>query len=88
MTKEHLIEQFNNDTELHKYLPDKVNKSTITRSFLLSLLFNVKKEKYLNLYKLYKQEKANQSFFGGKIYEVNIDKDFANNIYEFNTTTK
>ena len=53
LTKNHIIEQFNGDAELCKYLPDKVNKSTITREFLLSLLFNVRKDKYLHLYTMY-----------------------------------
>ena len=70
-----------------KYLPDKVNKSTITREFLLSLLFNVRKDKYLHLYTMYKNQKANQNYFGGKIYEVGVTNEFANNINEYRTTT-
>lgn len=71
-----------------EYLPDKLNKSTVTREFLLALLFNVKKEKYLYLYNLYKTQKMNSTYFHGKIYEVNIKKDYANNLGKFITTSK
>jgi len=60
LTKTHIISQFNNDIELAQYLPDRINPSTVTRSFLLALLFNVRKEKYLNLYGLYKQKKRSK----------------------------
>ena len=61
LTKTHIISQFNNDIELAQYLPDRINPSKVTRSFPLALLFNVKKEKYLNLYGLYKQKKNKQA---------------------------
>ncbi len=88
MTKDNIIEQFIGDEQLLEYLPDKLNKSTITREFLLALLFNVKKEKYLYLYNLYKTQKINKTYFHGKNYEVNIKKDFVNNLGNFITTSK
>ena len=88
LTKDHIIKIFSGDLELCKYLPDKVNKFTITRCFLLSLLFNVHKEKYLSLYNLYKKEKASQSFFCGKVYEIDVTDDFEKNINEFTTIIK
>lgn len=80
LTKNHIIEQFTNDYELSKYLPDSVNRSTITRSFLLSLLYNIRKDKYLYLYNIYKRQKASKSYFNGKVYEINVTQDYANNI--------
>lgn len=88
LTKDNIIQQFVGDQQLLEYLPDKLNKSTVTREFLLALLFNVKKEKYLYLYNLYKTQKINRTYFHGKIYEVNIKKDFANNLVKFTTTSK
>lgn len=88
MTKNHIISQFIGDQQLLEYLPDKLNRSTITREFLLALLFNVRKEKYLYLYNLYKTQKINQTYFHGKVYEVNIQKDFANTLENFVTTSK
>ena len=88
MTKVHIIQQFIGDVELIKYLPGSVNSSTITRSFLLSLHFNIRLEKYQNLYKIYKQQKDNQSFFNGKVYEVNIMNNFAQSMNNFTSTTK
>lgn len=88
LTKNHIIEQFNNDYELSQYLPDSVNRSTITRSFLLSLLYNIRKDKYLYLYNIYKKQKANKSYFNGKVYEINITPDYAKNIQQYSPTSK
>ena len=87
-TKDHIIQQFTGDVELLQYLPDSINRTTITREFLLALLFNVRREKYYYLYNLYKEQKINQTLNHGKIYKINIKKDFAKNINEFITTTK
>ena len=65
LTKDYIISQFIGDEELLEYLPDKLNCSTVTRDFLLALLFNVKKEKYLQLYNLYKNQQINQTYFHG-----------------------
>lgn len=88
LTKDHIINQFTGDIELQKYLPNSLNKATVTRSFLLALLFNIKKEKYLYLYNIYKTQKANHSYGSGKVYEIKVTNDYAQNIHQFNTTTK
>ena len=71
-----------------EYLPVSVNRTTITREFLLALLFNIKRDKYYYLYNIYKKEAANRSFSGGKVYEVKIKNEFANNIGNFINTIK
>ena len=88
ITKDHIIEQFTGDIELQQYLPDTLNKATVTRSFLLALLFNIKKEKYLYLYNIYKTHLANRAYGNGKVYKIKITNDYAKNIYQFINTTK
>ena len=86
LTKTHIISQFNNDIELAQYLPDRINPSKVTRSFPLALLFNVKKEKYLNLYGLYKQKKET-STTGGKHYNVSITQSLLLFIENYSPST-
>lgn len=88
LTKSHLVSQFNGDLELAKYLPDQINPTTVTRSFLLALLFNVRRDKYLSLYNSYKEKKKEYSTTNGKIYHISIDKTFLANIKNFSSTNK
>lgn len=88
LTKSNIIEQFTNDDDLKNYIPDGCNPSTVTRSFLLSLLFNVKREKYLFLYNTYKHKKIEQSTTSGKIYEINANSSFASELNKYISTTK
>lgn len=88
LTKKHIINQFNNDEELAKYLPNQINKSTVTRSFLLALLFNVRRDKYLLLYKNYKEKKKQISTTSGKLYEVSISLSFAEKIQNYSSNDK
>ena len=39
-----------------EYLPNSVNKATVTREFLLPFLFNVKPDKYYYLYNTHKKQ--------------------------------
>ena len=73
LTKENIIDQFTGDNELIKYVPDNCNRSTVTRSFLLSVLFNVNRNKYLALYDKYKRAKIEKSTAKGKIFEIDIN---------------
>ena len=88
LTKSHIIEQFNNDNDLKDYIPDECNPSTVTREFLLSLLFNIKREKYLALYNTYKRKKIEQSTTAGKIYEIDANSSFASQLNRYITTSK
>ena len=82
LTKSDITKQFIGDNELQEYIPDNCNPSTVTRSFLLSLLFNVKRNKYLNLYDKYKKIKVEQSTTG-KMYEINANSEFANELNNY-----
>ena len=80
LTKSDIAKQFIGDNELQEYIPDNCNPSTVTRSFLLSLLFNVKRNKYLNLYDKYKKIKVEQSTTGN---EINANSEFANELNNY-----
>ena len=88
LTKKPIISLFDNDAELAKYLPDKINPSTVTRSFLLALLFNVKKDKYLSLYGSYKKKQKESSTTGSKSYNVSITQSFLPYIENYVPSTK
>ena len=88
LTKSHIIEQFNNDNDLKDYIPDECNPTTVTREFLLSLLFNIKREKYLALYNAYKRKKIEQSTTSGKIYEIDANSSFASQLNRYITASK
>lgn len=88
LTKSDIIAQFTGDDELQKYVPTPCNPSTVTRSFLLSLLFNVKRNKYLELYNKYKQKKIENSTSSGKIYEVIVGSSFAAELNNYIPTSK
>ena len=88
LTKSNIIEQFNDDYDLKYYIPDNCNPATVTREFLLSLLFNIKREKYLLLYNKYKRKKIEQSMTTGKIYEIDAQSSFAEQLNKFISTSK
>ena len=87
LTKQNLITQFNNDEELSKYIPDNCNSSTVKRDFMLSLLFNVRRNKYLALYEKCKSAKLEQST-SGKIYHIDINDEFAKRLNNYTTIDK
>ena len=75
MTKQHIFQQFVGDDELQKYLPNNLKLTSITRELLLSILFYVKRDKYLNLYGIYKTKKIERAINGIKVYNVKIKDD-------------
>lgn len=86
LTKKNIIQKFTGDDELGKYIPNNCNPNTVTRSFLLSLLFNISRNKYLDLYNSYKKKKIEQSTNSGKIYEIDVNSSFANELNNYITT--
>ena len=83
MTKQVLFQNFIGDDELLSYLPDNPKLQTIPREFLLSILANVKREKYARLYAQYKQIKVQRSTVGNKVYRAQITNDFKNGLKNF-----
>ena len=88
LTKSHIIEQFNKDNDLKDYILDECNASTVTWEFLLSLLFNIKREKYLALYNTYKRKKIEQSTTTGKIYEIDGISSFSSQLNRYIITSE
>lgn len=88
MTKSNIIKQFTDDYDLKHYIPDGFNPSTVTRKFLLSLLFNVKRDKYLALYNTYKRKKIELSTTSGKIYEIDANSSFTSELNKHITVSK
>jgi len=54
---------------------------------MLSLLFNVRRNKYLDLYEKYKNAKLEQST-SGKIYHIDINDEFAKRLNNYTTIDK
>lgn len=83
LTKGHIFSQFTNDEILLKYIPTGVKLSSLTRELLLSILAFIKKEQYLELYGMYKNERIQRSTIGNRNYDINIQNHFINKIREY-----
>ena len=83
LTKEHIFSKFVNDEELLQYIPSDAKLSSLTRELLLSILSYIKKEKYLELYGIYKTIKLQRSTTGCKSYDIKIQTNFIEKIQEY-----
>ena len=73
---EYGIKIFSNDADLLRYIPNNPNLRAIPRDFLLSVLANIGREKYAQLYSTYKEMKAKRSNGSNKIYKAQITNEF------------
>ena len=64
LTKEYIYIKFQNDNNLLSYLPDNPSLSSLTREFLLCVLFYGNREKYLELYEECKNIQIQKSTTG------------------------
>lgn len=78
-----IFQNFIGDQELLQYLPTDPKLKTITREFLLSILANVRREKYANLYSKYKEIKAQRSTIGNRLYQAQITSQFKAGLNNF-----
>lgn len=78
-----IFQNFFGDDDLLSYLPDNPKISSIPREFLLSVLANVKRDKYAKLYSMYKDIKSQRSTVGKKLYEAQITNQFKNGLNNF-----
>lgn len=76
LTKQMIFQIFVGDRDLLQYLPSNPKLQTIPREFLLSVLANIKREKYAQLYSKYKEIKSQRSTIGNKIYRAQITNQF------------
>ena len=88
LTKQHIFQQFVGDNELQKYLPNNLKLTSITRELLLSILFYVKRDKYLNLYGIYKAKKVERAINGIKVYNVKIKDDLFDKLKTYTSVGK
>ena len=70
LTKEYIFAKFQNDENLLVYLPDNIQLTSITREFLLSVLFYGDRNKYLELYEEYKNIQVQKSTTGNKRFKA------------------
>ena len=76
------------DNELEKYLPNNLKLTSITRELLLSILFYVKRDKYLNLYGIYKTKKVERAINDIKVYNVKIKDDIFDKLKTYTSVGK
>ena len=72
LTKKHIFEKFVNDQNLLSYLPDNIPLTSITREFLLSVLFYGDRNKYLDLYDEYKEIQTQKSTSGNRKFTATV----------------
>lgn len=78
-----IFQNFIGDEDLLSYLPDGPKLSSIPRDFLLSVLANVKRAKYGQLYSKYKEIKSQRSTVGKKLYQAQITENFKVGLQNF-----
>ena len=88
LTKQHIFQQFVGDDELQKYLPNNLKLTSIIRELFLSILFYVKRDKYLNLYGIYKTKKVEREINGIKVYNVKIKDDLFDKLQTYTSVGK
>ena len=78
-----IFQIFLGDVDLLRYIPANANLKTIPRDFLLSVLANIKREKYAKLYSKYKKIKSERSTEWNKIYKAQITNQFFTGLQNF-----
>ena len=84
LTKKHIFEKFINDNNLLSYLPDNISLTSISREFLLSVLFYGAREKYLELYEQYKEIQTQKSTNGNRKFIATITNEMKEMINNYN----
>ena len=78
-----IFQLFDNDAELLKYIPSEPNLKAIPRDFLITILANIRRDKYAKLYAKYKEIQAEKSTGGNKIYKAQITNQFFAGLQNF-----
>ena len=78
-----IFEIFTGDQNLLQYIPTDTNIRAIPRDFLLTILANIRREKYAQLYSKYKEIKAEKTIGVNKIYKAQITNEFLTGLQNF-----
>ena len=78
-----LFKIFSNDTDLLRYIQNNPNLRVIPRDFLLSVLANIRREKYAQLYSKYNEMKIERFTGSNKIYKAQITNEFLTGLKNF-----
>ena len=84
LTKEYIFAKFQNDENLLAYLPDNIQLTSITREFLLSVLFYGDRNKYLELYEEYKNIQVQKSTTGNKRFKAIVTNEIIDSLKNYN----
>ena len=76
LTKIMIFQMFHDDDDLLWYIPTYTNLKVIPRDFVLSILANIRREKYAKLYSKNKEIKAQKATGGSKVYKAQITNQF------------
>jgi hypothetical protein len=71
-----------------QYIPTGAKVSSLTRELLLSILAYIKKDKYLELYGIYKATKLQRATMGTRNFDIKVQTNFIEKIKEFVSTTR
>ena len=81
VTKKHIFEKFINEQNLFSYLPP---LTSITREFLLSVLFYGDRNKYLELYDQYKDIQIQKSTSGNRKFTATVTNEMIELLKNYN----
>ena len=84
MTKEDIFKKFVGDENLLVFIPDDPDIKSISREFLLSVLFYASRDKYLSLYEQYKDLELQRSTTGNRKFIAKISEEMLLNLKNYN----
>ena len=87
-TKSHLMSFFNNISELKAYIPDDVKEGSITRDYLLNVLFYIRSDIYNELYKQYKSIKVSRIYNKWNNFYVDLPVGVMDEVKKYNPIEK
>ena len=83
LTKEDIFKLFAGDENLLSYLPDNPDVRSLSREFLLSVLFFGARDKYLTLYEKYKDIQFQKTTTGNKKFIAKISDEMLEHLKNF-----
>ena len=80
LRKVDIIQKFQNDQNLMKYIPDDIKINSLNREFLLSVLMAGNQTKYFELYKQYKEILSEKDGKRLQKYMIPISEELKNKL--------